>query len=214
MYWLLMWSCSTDKWVHRWFLPYMVSLVPNFCIQLDIIIWTVSITGSEPICPMTANLGMGFRSWSHWLHNSQKWSLYFLGWQRECLKSPVCLACLPSALGEGTSSRYLFWVCSSRVKAVVHSLISERGSHHCLWSPVYFKGPLSCASQFQTCPCPLFRFLKQSEFRLSSEWLAVVSGWCGWYRSIFHIFPDSHAWTPLADTGGLNWSNASEQPWS
>lgn len=214
MYWLLMWSCSTDKWVHRWFLPYMVSLVPNFCIQLDIIIWTVSITGSEPICPMTANLGMGFRSWSHWLHNWQNWSLYFLGWQRECLKSPVCLACLPSALGEGTSSRYLFWVCSSRVKAVVHSLISERGSHHCLWSPVYFKEPLSCASQFQTCPCPLFRFLKQSEFRLSSEWLAVVSGWCGWYRSIFHIFPDSHAWTPLADTGGLNWSNVSEQPWS
>ena len=47
----------------------MVSLVPNFCIQLGIVIWTVSIIGSEPISPMAANLGMGFRSWSHWLHN-------------------------------------------------------------------------------------------------------------------------------------------------
>lgn len=132
----------------------------------------------------------------------------FLGLTKGVSEISVCLACLPSALGEGTSSRYLFWVCSSKSQGCCYSLISERGSHHCLWSPVYFKEPLSCASQFQTCPCPLFRFLKQSEFRLSSEWLAVVSGWCGWARASSIFFQIAMPGL-LADTGGLQLINAS-----
>lgn len=39
-------------------LPNVVSSVPNFSITLDIIIWIVSITGSEPICLTAANLGL------------------------------------------------------------------------------------------------------------------------------------------------------------